>query len=691
MEVNKISLSTQIKKEIGNRILFCAIAFLLIIFVLTIYDMSISVARLRSRVNDQVRQLEDFAINQIMIDNMQTIDLKLQSFNEHNNVFKIKWISMGVAKNRLIVWHPPFSWGYDYPLGEIAGFDSGYFQITGSFLNDNVLLSDFFIRLALLLIFMTTIFSVLYPLAKKIPETLFVKPINRFLDLISHKETEKILIPSFLPIELEELETKILSLLNSVKEHERHEAAIRLGNIAAQVAHDIRSPLAALNAMIKSTDAIPEPQRIMIRNATQRINDIANNLLTKYRKTEWLDEEAMLHNQLSKELIFNLLDHIVSEKRVQYEDSGVSIHFHVEETAYGVFAEISAMDFKRVMSNLINNAIEAVQKNGVIHINLKCHANQLSIEVIDSGCGMSQELQNQVFQGGVTQGKKEGTGIGLSSSKALVKFWGGSICLQSEVNQGTTVIVNLPVSEAASWFLQALNLSQGQTVVILDDTQSIHDIWRTRFEQELPADVPIYLKHYFQEEELAAQLSELPDNTLFLVDYELGKNHNGVDVIKALHLAARAVLVTSRDEETHVRSACQHLGIKILPKTYLTHVPLNIIASVADCKGPMPDLVFVDGDKLVTDSWRFLAEFSGKSILTFNTIAEARKVILTLKKDMPIYLDVEISEHEKGEMFSKELHELGFTHLYLATGYPKENFKHCTWLKGIIGKEPPFG
>ena len=77
----------------------------------------------------------------------------------------------------------------------------------------------------------------------------------------------------------------------------------------AQVAHDIRSPLAALNTALKHLKELPEQERILIRNATRRISDIANNLLGKYkiRGNE---------NITKAELASSLLDHLTSEKRV---------------------------------------------------------------------------------------------------------------------------------------------------------------------------------------------------------------------------------------------------------------------------------------------------------------------------------------------------------------------------------------
>jgi signal transduction histidine kinase len=61
---------------------------------------------------------------------------------------------------------------------------------------------------------------------------------------------------------------------------EKYEA---LNALSAQVAHDIRSPLAALNTCLQLLPYVPEKQRVLMRNAADRINDIANNLLQQYK------------------------------------------------------------------------------------------------------------------------------------------------------------------------------------------------------------------------------------------------------------------------------------------------------------------------------------------------------------------------------------------------------------------------
>jgi hypothetical protein len=84
-----------------------------------------------------------------------------------------------------------------------------------------------------------------------------------------------------------------------------------VAKIASQVAHDIRSPLAALNVYIKCISSLPEEERVFIRNATDRINDIANNLVIKFK-----NELVAKDNTIGNEIISIMIENIVSEKRI---------------------------------------------------------------------------------------------------------------------------------------------------------------------------------------------------------------------------------------------------------------------------------------------------------------------------------------------------------------------------------------
>lgn len=127
--------------------------------------------------------------------------------------------------------------------------------------------------------------------------------------------------------------------------------------IAEQVAHDIRSPLAAINTALSDVTSISENKRIMIRSAAKRINDIANNILSQSKHNSSELGSNDLDRNILPELIFVVLDNIVSEKRYEYHNSKIDIQLKVSPCCYSSFSNINLVSFKRVLSNLINNSM----------------------------------------------------------------------------------------------------------------------------------------------------------------------------------------------------------------------------------------------------------------------------------------------------------------------------------------------
>ena len=192
---------------------------------------------------------------------------------------------------------------------------------------------------------------------------------------------------------------------------------------AAQVAHDIRSPLASLTMALKLLTDIPEKHRIILRNAATRINDIANNLLSQYKDQNVVQNE----NTLQAWLITPLIENLVSEKKLQHDQ--VNIETQISSEAFLAFARFNATEMKRVISNIINNSAEAFKhEQGNIIVSLDVKDTQLILSIADNGCGIPADKLADVFKEGVTS-KKQGTGIGLSHAKKSVESWQGNIAL----------------------------------------------------------------------------------------------------------------------------------------------------------------------------------------------------------------------------------------------------------------------
>jgi signal transduction histidine kinase len=283
------SLEAQIKRHIGWRILICFLLLFTAVLGLTAYGISRDIMQLKEKINTNCMMIEDYVISQVLVEDREAISLKLEEMNNSKET-KITWVKDGTAPNPdKVQWVFPFSWIYYYPLRSIENNHYGYFVVTGSFLSEDVFISELLIRSILLLLFALLIFILLFPLSRKIPKNLFIEPVKHLVSLLKEgvddlEDKSCLLNMPNLPVELKEIESKILQLINQVEENASKAA---FGQLATQVAHDIRSPLAALDSVLRDIPQVSEDGRYLIHKVTERIKDIANN---RVLPVEWCDE-----------------------------------------------------------------------------------------------------------------------------------------------------------------------------------------------------------------------------------------------------------------------------------------------------------------------------------------------------------------------------------------------------------------
>lgn len=362
--------------------------------------------------------------------------------------------------------------------------------------------------------------------------------------------------------------------------------------VSKQVSHDIRSPLSVLNAIAGTMVDMPEDKRILLRSASNRINDIANQLLQKNtfepkiknvsaNTISGIKTEPNKQN-FTTELLSSIVDVMVSEKRIQFrEKASVVIESELEES-YGTFAAIDSIEFKRVLSNLINNSVEALKnENGRVVVAVKNYSSKKIVTVRDNGNGIPQHILEKLGEKGITHGKEgteSGSGLGVYHAKKTVESFGGNFIIQSREGLGTEIRMEFPICETPSWFVPELALKQSQTVVALDDDQSILEVWKQRFGGLIE---PVSIVAFTSGNEFNNWIdsnSELTAQTVFLMDYELiGQRFTGLDLIEENKLSDRAILVTSRYEEPQIRKHCEKLGVRLIPKGMAGYVPIEIL------------------------------------------------------------------------------------------------------------------
>lgn len=457
-------------------------------------------------------------------------------------------------------------------------------------------------------------------------------------------------------------------------------------DLAASVAHDIRSPLAALEMVIKDIQNIHEEQRLIIRHATNRISDIANNLLSQYKQNKHVD--LLDENEhVRPVLISNLLMSVISEKRAQYINLPLSIIFNASNEAYGKFANISASTFTRVISNLIDNAVEAESNELILTLCYIKQDNFLSIDVLDNGKGMSDDIRNKILQGEYVTTKNHGHGLGLQHAvKTVTELWNGFFDIKSGMHSGTIINILLPGVSAPQWFLSELFVDVKCRIVIVDDDESIHQIWRKRFGE---INSTFRLIHLYSPEDLLGWTQDnITISCVFLIDYEfIGSISSGLCLINDLGIAASSYLVTSRYDDLDLCDYSEKAGLKVIPKSYAIHIPIYLINH---SYGETSNIVFIDDDKSLTYAWKLYAATKGISIATYNSTSDFCQDMGLFHLNTCIYIDYDLNESISGQDFAKKLYEIGFRDIYLTTGYRDLVFPEMYWIKKVIGKSPPF-
>lgn len=234
--------------------------------------------------------------------------------------------------------------------------------------------------------------------------------------------------------------------------------------IATQVAHDIRSPLTALNMIMKSADALPADHRLIIRNATQRINDIANELLQQGKDAaaqattiniQASDSANTLPEPIS---LVPILESVISELQMRFsEDPTLEIRGDFRNQAGPndvICASVNATELARVIANLVNNSSEASiapERVTQVTIALRSSKDSCTIYVSDDGKGIPPEILVQLGQKGVTYektGTQSGSGFGLYHARETIEKANGKFTIQSQVGVGTIVTMTLPRATA---------------------------------------------------------------------------------------------------------------------------------------------------------------------------------------------------------------------------------------------------
>ena len=386
-----------------------------------------------------------------------------------------------------------------------------------------------------------------------------------------------------LPEELVEISNRIKSFVQENKNLNKkivdQEKAQLLYNLSCQVAHDIRSPLAALDMVLSNLPQVPEERRLIVRSSLGRIRDILNNLVGKKPGPNGKSIEGEKDGRLSVQLLSSLIDSLIAEKRTQYRSKlGIDIKYVFNSENYGLFSYIEPISFSRMLSGLVDNAVEASNFSGRIKLNVVPLGGKIQIVLEDFGKGIPKKLIPLIGIRGNAFNKEGGSGLGLHYAIKVAEDFGGSLTVNSIESVGTKIIVELPRCETPLWFTNKIILSKNICIVILDDDPSIHHIWKGRIDSIKPNGEFVHVENFSTPNNFKewCRLNRLEyDQIIYLIDYEfLGFEETGLDLIEELHIFNQSILVTSRFEDEAIRSTCSRFNVSMIPKGLAGFVPI---------------------------------------------------------------------------------------------------------------------
>lgn len=216
-----------------------------------------------------------------------------------------------------------------------------------------------------------------------------------------------------------------------------------------QVAHDIRSPLSALNMILSNIPEVGQEKIQIIKSAAGRINEIAEDLLKNGRNREFGTHNTESFQQekkvMDKVLISDVVQSIVNEKQIILGINSYII-FEVDLVeAEDAIVNFNRTSLERVFSNLINNSIEAFSnKSGSINIRVAAYHGNVVIALQDNGKGIPESILTKLGQVEITSGKENGNGLGIFYAKKSIEEAGGTFEIHSRIDIGTMITIKLP-------------------------------------------------------------------------------------------------------------------------------------------------------------------------------------------------------------------------------------------------------
>ncbi len=268
-----------------------------------------------------------------------------------------------------------------------------------------------------------------------------------------------------------------------IKSAELAVASRHKSEFLASMSHELRTPL---NAVIGFSEVLLDR---LFGDLNERQDEYVRDIWNSGRHLlELLNEILDLSKVEAGQMVLEpstfevsaALDYVLSLVRERAARHGITVSLDVAEDVTTI--EADELRFKQVVLNLVSNAVKFTPDGGRVDVRARVEGDQLSVTVTDTGAGVAEEDRERIFesfqQGRRGVAREEGTGLGLTLCRRIVELFGGRLWLETELGEGSTFGVTLPVRprpEPEPGAVAPPDPSR-KTVLLVDDDRSSLDL-----------------------------------------------------------------------------------------------------------------------------------------------------------------------------------------------------------------------
>ena len=227
-------------------------------------------------------------------------------------------------------------------------------------------------------------------------------------------------------------------VFDSEESMRKSERLTTLGTLAAEIAHEIRNPLMVVRLLFDSLelndqDGHQAKDLTVIREKLNHLEQIAGRILDFGKRRESFRRNFSIQEILEDALLL---------VRLKLEQSRVSIDF--QPCAEECLVFVDKGQIQQALLNLILNALSAMPEGGQLELIVKREGDRALVYLRDTGMGIPEAFKTRIFESFLT-GRKDGSGLGLTISKRLLRAHDGDLELVKSDREGTTFCLSLPL------------------------------------------------------------------------------------------------------------------------------------------------------------------------------------------------------------------------------------------------------